>query len=77
MPETDPPHDDPESADTETAKEEYDAPELTVWGSVREITATGKSNPGTDKRGGSVNPPGRGPPGDSGPPDDTPGRGPK
>lgn len=60
MQETDSAHDDTESANTETAKKEYTAPELTVWGSVVEITAVGQTNTGTDVRGGSINPPGFG-----------------
>ncbi len=54
----------------DTEKKEYESPEFTVWGSVTEITGVGKTNPGTDMHGGSVNPPGHsggGPPG-GGPP---------
>ena len=38
--------------------EQYESPTLETWGTVEEITAVGNSNPGTDMKDGSINPPG-------------------
>ncbi len=35
-------------------KKQYDTPELQDWGTVRELTATGMTNPGGDAKQGSV-----------------------
>lgn len=35
-------------------KEPYRAPELQEWGSVADLTATGRTNPGDDAKNGSV-----------------------
>lgn len=49
------------NASDDTEKKEYESPNLTVWGSVTELTGVGNTNPGSDFRGGSVNPPGLNP----------------
>lgn len=36
----------------------YEAPLLKEWGAVSDLTQVGKTNPGGDMHGGSVNPPG-------------------
>jgi hypothetical protein len=36
------------------SSEQYDPPNLEVWGTVEEITATGQSSPAEDFRCGSV-----------------------
>jgi hypothetical protein len=41
--------------DSTSSGKEYERPELTVWGSVTELTATGCTNPGHDFQGGSMN----------------------
>lgn len=48
-----------------SSKKDYQQPELTVWGSVAELTAAGCTNPGGDSMGGSIEHA-------SGPPEDTP-----
>lgn len=35
-------------------KKRYQKPELQDWGTVRELTATGQTNPGGDAKQGSV-----------------------
>ena len=39
-------------------KKAYQAPKLVNLGSVADLTQVGMTNPGTDARHGSVNPPG-------------------
>jgi len=34
-------------------KKEYTAPELKTWGTVADLTQTGRTNPGPDAKGGS------------------------
>jgi len=46
--------------DSTSSGKEYERPELTVWGSVTQLTGVGDSNPGTDMRCGSINPSGHG-----------------
>lgn len=41
--------------DSTSSGKEYERPELTVWGSVTELTATGCTSIGTDTLDGSVN----------------------
>lgn len=41
--------------DSTSSGKEYERPELTVWGSVMELTATGCTNIGQDMYDGSVN----------------------
>lgn len=41
---------------TTEIKKAYEAPQITVWGAVADITEVGNSNPGGDARGGSVIP---------------------
>ncbi len=50
---------------TTEVKKAYEAPQISVWGAVADITEVGVSNPGGDARGGSVIPgnPGAGTPG--------------
>ncbi|WP_118840594.1 lasso RiPP family leader peptide-containing protein [Salinibacter ruber] len=38
--------------------ESYEPPTLKAWGTVEELTAVGNTDPGTDMKDGSVNPPG-------------------
>jgi len=40
-------------------KRPYVAPKLVKLGTVADLTHQGQTNPGTDMRGGSVNPPGQ------------------
>lgn len=35
-------------------KKQYEAPQITEWGTVAELTATGKTNPGDDAKSGSA-----------------------
>lgn len=41
-------------------KKTYQAPKLVTLGTVADLTQVGQTNPGTDARQGSVNPPGHG-----------------
>jgi hypothetical protein len=55
-----------QTTDDPRPKKEYQRPELTVWGSVTELTTAGCTNPGYDRMHGSVE-------GAEGPPEGSPG----
>ena len=48
------PPQDERSRDASSSKKSYEQPELTVWGSVTELTGTGCTNQGNDFMSGSV-----------------------
>lgn len=54
---------DKQARNETSPKKEYEQPELTVWGSVTELTTAGLTNPGGDSMCGSIEQ-AQGPPGE-------------